>query len=68
MIDLARKVVQCPRNAKAHNDHMHVRIACPSGDLTHGLCRNHLAPRRRSGKWHWRIRCPKKPKETTAVK
>lgn len=49
-----------PRNAEAHNDHMHVRVACSADDIAHGRCRNASAPRPgRSRRWHTRVRCPR---------
>ncbi len=60
LIHRAQRILSCPKNAKSHNDHMHVRIACSADDIRTGRCRTNLAPRRkRGGKWRWRLRCPK---------
>ncbi|MEM9487921.1 MAG: penicillin-insensitive murein endopeptidase [Myxococcota bacterium] len=51
----------------SHNDHMHLRIACPPADVTAGRCRNLSAPKRRRGrKWYSRIPCPR-PSANKAV-
>lgn len=61
--DLVRRaavVLKRPSNAEAHNDHMHVRVACSEDDMAHGRCRNASAPRpRRSRRWYSRIKCPR---------
>ena len=55
----AARVLRRPTGGRLHNDHLHVRIACPGGDGTRGGCRNAPAPRR-ARPWRWRVRCPVK--------
>ncbi len=60
LIEKAKLVLSSPKNARAHTDHMHLRIACPRGDISRGRCRTDNAPpRRKGGSWHVRLRCPR---------
>jgi penicillin-insensitive murein endopeptidase len=36
IVDRARSVLRQPSDSAPHNDHMHVRIFCPAGDLGYG--------------------------------
>jgi penicillin-insensitive murein endopeptidase len=52
-----RQVISTPVGVEAHNDHMHVRIACSADDAAAGACSEEPAPRRRRGKWKAPVRC-----------
>ena len=53
-------VLRVDRRRQRHADHIHVRVRCTAEDIRLGLCRPHLAPRRRRGrKWRWGVRCPR---------
>ena len=52
-----RHVISTPVGVEAHNDHMHVRIACSDDDAAAGVCSQEPAPRRRRGKWKAAVRC-----------
>lgn len=52
-----RSVLSTPVGVEAHNDHMHVRIACSADDAAAGACSQEPAPRRRRGKWRAPVRC-----------
>lgn len=60
VIRKAARILHAPSKVKGHNDHMHIRIACPADDIAQGRCRNASAPRPRSGnRWHRRMVCPR---------
>ena len=54
----AARVLRRPRNGEDHNDHMHVRIACSSDDITHGRCRDVAAQSKRRHRRRRAVRCP----------
>jgi penicillin-insensitive murein endopeptidase len=50
LIQRAQRILREPRHAEAHNDHMHVRIACSADDVARGRCNDepaHQSRRRR---------------------
>lgn len=60
LIQRAAFVLKRPTNAEAHNDHMHVRVACSEEDIALGRCRDDSARRPRRGRrWHARVQCPR---------
>lgn len=60
LIKKAARILHAPRQVKGHNDHMHVRIACPADDIAQGRCRDASAPRPKHGnRWHRRMVCPR---------
>jgi penicillin-insensitive murein DD-endopeptidase len=67
LIKKASLVMHAPRKVKGHNDHMHVRIACPADDIAAGRCRSQSAPRpKRGNRWHRQMVCPR-PVETPVL-
>ena len=57
LIRRAEMTLMRPPGARAHTDHMHVRIACTLDDRRRGRCRNDPDMR---GRWFGRIRCPRR--------
>jgi penicillin-insensitive murein endopeptidase len=63
LIRRAEDILMRPPGARAHTDHMHVRIACTLDDRRRGRCKNDPDPR---GRWFGRIRCPRRTVTTAA--
>ena len=68
LIQRAAAVLKRPGNAEAHNDHMHVRVACSEEDIALGRCRDDSARRPRRGRrWYARVPCPRPPAPDSAA-
>ena len=68
LVQRVRAVLSTARDTGTHQDHLHVRISCPAGDIAAGRCSDQTAarPRRRRArrgrpaaprKWFAHIRC-----------
>lgn len=47
-----------------HNDHMHIRVACPADDAALGRCKNGIVRKPGRRKFYSRVRCPATPAPT----